>query len=53
VYVNPDIDAYGVVDFRICDRHGNGKSKLDHVRDRLTNVLRHKCLPFAAVLMDT
>ena len=53
VYVNPDIDAHGVVDFPAYDPHGDGKRKLDHVRDMLTNLLRHKCLPFAAVLMDT
>jgi hypothetical protein len=53
VYVNPDIDAHWVVDFRVYDPDGDGKSKLDHVRDMLTNVVRHKCLPFAVVLMDT
>ena len=53
VYVNPDIDAYWVIDFRVYDPDGDGKSKLDHVRDMLSNVVRHKCLPFAAVLMDT
>ena len=53
VYVNPDIDAYWVIDFRLYDPDGDGKTKLDHVQEMLTNVVRHKCLPFAAVLMDT
>ena len=34
-------------------RTGDGKTKLDHVQDRLTNVVQHKALPFYAVLMDT
>ena len=33
--------------------HGDGKSKLDHVREMLTNVVYQKHLPFQAVLMDT
>lgn len=53
VYVNPDINQYWVIDFRLYDPDGDGKSKLDHVHDMLTNLVRHKCLPFLAVLMDT
>ena len=32
---------------------GDGKSKLDHVREMLTNIHYHKALPFRALLMDT
>jgi hypothetical protein len=53
VYVNPDTDQYWVIDFRIYDPEGDGKSKLEHVHDMLTNVVHHKGLAFAAVLMDT
>lgn len=53
VYVNPETDQYWVIDFRVYDPDGNGKSKLDHVEDMLNNVVKYKCLPFAAVLMDT
>jgi hypothetical protein len=53
VYVNPETDQYWIIDYRIYDPEGDGKSKLDHVRDMLTNVVRHKSLPFRAVLMDT
>ena len=53
VYVNPDTDQFWVIDFRLYDPQGDGKSKLDHVHDMLDNVVRHKCLPFQAVLMDS
>lgn len=53
VYVNPEMEQFWIIDFRIYDPDGDGKTKLDHVQEMLTNVVRHKCLPFAAVLMDT
>lgn len=53
VYVNPHSGEYWVIDYRIYDPDGDGKSKLDHVRDMLTNVVQHKGLPFRRVLMDT
>lgn len=53
VYVNPDTGQFWVIDFRLYDPDGDGKSKLDHVHDMLNNVVRYKCLPFRAVLMDT
>jgi hypothetical protein len=53
VYVNPDTDQFWLIDYRIYDPDGDGKSKLDHVREMLTNVVYHKQLPFQAVLMDT
>jgi len=53
VYVNPETGQYWMIDYRIYDPDGDGKSKLDHVRDMLENAVRHKCLPFRAVLMDT
>jgi hypothetical protein len=53
VYVNPQSGAYWIIDYRIYDPDGDGKSKLDHVRDMLTNAVHHKDLPFRRVLMDT
>ena len=53
VYVNPHLDQFWLIDYRLYDPDGDGKSKLDHVRDMLLNVVYHKQLPFAAVLMDT
>ncbi len=53
VYVHPALDLFWLIDYRIYDPDGDGKSKLDHVREILTNVVYHKQLPFQAVLMDT
>jgi hypothetical protein len=53
VYVNPELDQFWLIDYRLYDPDGDGQSKLDHVRDRLGNVVHHKRLPFHAVLMDT
>jgi hypothetical protein len=53
VYVNPERDLGGLIDDRIYDPNGDGKRKLEHVRERLTNVVYHQQLPFQAVLMDT
>jgi hypothetical protein len=52
VYVNPSLDLFWLIDYRIYDPDGDGKSKLDHVREMLTNVVYHKQLPLQAVLMD-
>jgi hypothetical protein len=53
VYVNPELDQFWIIDYRIYDPKGDGKSKLDHVGDMLNLVVYHKKLPFRAVLMDT
>jgi hypothetical protein len=53
VYVNPDIDAHWIVDFRLFAPDEDGKTKLTHVKEMLANVMAHKKLPIAAVLMDT
>ena len=53
IYVNPEVDQFWLIDYRIYDPDGDGKSKLDHVREMLTNLVYHKQLPFRAVLMDT
>jgi hypothetical protein len=53
VYVHPETDQFWLIDYRLYDPAGDGKSKLEHVREMLTNVVYQKQLPFHAVLMDT
>jgi hypothetical protein len=53
VYVHPELDQFWLIDYRIYDPQGDGKSKLDHVREMLSHTVYHKQLPFQAVLMDT
>ena len=53
LYVNPETGEYWIVDYRIFDPHGDGKSKLDHVKDMLARAIADKQLPILAVLMDT
>lgn len=53
IYINPEIDQFWLIDYRLYDPEGDGKSKLDHVREMLTNACYHKELPFRTVLMDT
>ena len=53
VYVNPQTGEYWIIDYRIYDPDGDGKTKLDHVRDMLSNLVHHKGLCFQRVLMDT
>ncbi|MCI0618807.1 transposase [bacterium] len=53
VYVNSELDLFWLIDYRIYDPDGDGKSKLDHMREMLSNLHNHKRLPFQAVLMDT
>ncbi len=53
VYVNPETNQFWIIDYRIYDPEGDGKSKLEHVLDMLRNCIYQKALPFWAVLMDT
>lgn len=53
VYVNPKLKQFWAVDYRLYAPDEDGKSKLDHVRDMLLNLVYHKPLPFSTVLMDT
>src|SRR5215218_3826171 len=52
VYVNPERDQFWLIDYRIYDPEGDGRTKLDHVREMLQNVAYQKRLPFQAGLMD-
>ncbi len=53
VYVNPKLQRLWVVDYRIFNPDADGKTKIDHVKDMLQNLVYHKLLPFDTVLMDT
>lgn len=53
VYVNPVLDQFWVIDYRIYDPDGDGKTKLIHVQEMLSLLVYHKQLPFEAVLMDS
>ena len=53
LYVNPETGQYWIIDFRIFNPDGDGKSKLDHVRDMLTTLTAARHLAFLRVLMDT
>jgi hypothetical protein len=53
VYVNPQVKRFWVVDYRIFNPDVDGKTKIDHVKDMLSNLVYQKLLPFDTVLMDT
>ena len=53
VYVNPELDQFWLIDYRIYDPDSDGKTKLEHASDMLLNAVHHKQLSFKAVLMDT
>ena len=53
VYINPEEDAYWVLDYRIYDPERDGKTKIEHVLEMLGNCHYQKRLPFGTVLMDT
>ena len=53
VYLNPELEQYWIIDYRIFDPDLDGKTKLDHLSDMLNNVLHSKQLNFKTVLMDS
>ena len=53
VYVNPATDQFWIIDYRIYDPDGDGKTKLDHLHEMLANVVYQKHILFYAVLMDS
>jgi hypothetical protein len=53
VYVNPALDQFWIIDYRVYDPDGDGKTKLDHMQDMLLNCVHQKQLQFWAVLMDS
>jgi hypothetical protein len=53
VYVNPILDQFWIIDYRIYAPDHDGKSKLDHMREMFDNAIDRKDIPFQGVLMDT
>ena len=53
VYVNPTLDRFWLIDYRIYDPETDGKSKLDHVTDMVSVWVNHRHLLFSTVLMDS
>ena len=53
VYVNPDIDQFWIIDYRLFDPERDGKSKIDHLIDMWQSVIYVDELPFRTVLMDS
>ena len=53
LYVNPESGQYWIVDYRIFDPEGDGKTKIDHVRDMLVRLVASKGVAFTRVLVDT
>ena len=53
IYVNPVIDEFWIIDYRIYEPDNDGKTKLEHAQDMLLGAVRHKQIPFQGVLMDT
>lgn len=44
---------YWIIDWRVYDPDGDGKTKLDHARDMFDDAIAGKNLPFRTVLMDS
>ena len=53
VYVNPKVQRFWVIDYRIFNPDVDGKTKIDHVKDMLQNLVYHQLFAFDTVLMDT
>jgi hypothetical protein len=53
VYVNPKTGQLWVIDYRIYDSDGDGKSKLDHGQEMLQVLVYQNLLPFGTVCMDS
>ena len=52
IYVNPDLNKFWIIDYRIFDPDIDGKSKIDHLTQMLKNVIYQKNLNFPTVLFD-
>ena len=53
VYVNRVLDRSWLIDYRIYDKQGDGKTKLDHVQDVLGVLVDARKVAFSTVLMDS
>ena len=53
LYVNPEAEQFWILDYRIYDLAGDGKTKLDHVREMLLSLVGKKSVSFTHVLFDS
>jgi hypothetical protein len=53
VYVNPDLNRFWEIDYRMYDPAVDGKTKLQHACEMLSHAHFHRQIPFRGVLMDT
>jgi hypothetical protein len=53
VYVNPELDRFWVIDYRLFDPARDGRSKLDHLLEMWRTLIHVEKLPFRTVLMDS
>lgn len=53
IYVKPETGKFWVIDYRLYDPDGDGKTKLDHLMEMLLDAINKKQLLFARVLMDS
>jgi len=53
IYVNPELDRFWFIDYRLFAPDEDGKTKLDHATEMFDLVVHHKQLEFRCVLMDT
>jgi hypothetical protein len=51
--VNPKVQRFWVIDYRIFNGDVDGKTKIDHVKDMLQELVYHQLFPFETVLMGT
>lgn len=53
VYINPELNQFWPIDYRIYSPDDDGKTKLNHVSEMLSNAIIKKNLSVRTVLMDT
>ena len=53
IYVNPELDRFWLIDYRIFAPDEDGKTKLAHAQEMFDLVIHAKQLPLRCVLMDT
>ena len=53
VYVNPTLDRPWLIDYRIYDKQGDGKTKSNHVQNMRSVLVKVLKVAFSTVLMDS
>ncbi len=53
LYVNPELNQFWLIDYRIFAPDEDGKTKLDHATEMFDSAIHGKRLEFRCVLMDT